>query len=305
MRRLRRRTVGIVLAGAAVALTGWARYGALPEGLLDLEAQTSIEVVARDGEPLRESLSAEGQRSRRIDPDRLPDALLRATLAAEDARFFHHPGIDPLAVARALWHDLRAGRMIEGGSTLTQQTVKVLTHRDRSAAGKLREAVLSLRVEHRLSKREIVALYLTVAPYGNQLQGAEAASRAYFDTSAENLTPAQAALLAGLPQRPTALDPYRHLDAARRRQKWVLERMRTLGLLSAEDYETAWHERLRIVRTEHAAADRDDARRRAPARGGGDRGPASGAAHAPRRVQRGGGGSRQPHIRVARVGGFG
>ena len=74
MRRPRRRTVGIVLAGAAVALTGWARYGALPEGLLDLEAQTSIEVVARDGEPLREALSAEGQRSRRIDPDRLPDA---------------------------------------------------------------------------------------------------------------------------------------------------------------------------------------------------------------------------------------
>ncbi len=252
MRRLRRRTVGIVLAGAAVALTGWARYGPLPEGLLDLDAHTSTEVVARDGEPLRESLSAEGQRSRRIDPDHLPDALLRATLAAEDARFFHHPGIDPLAVVRALWHDLRAGRMIEGGSTLTQQTVKVLTHRDRSATGKLREAVLSLRVEHRLSKREIVALYLSVAPYGNQLQGAEAASRAYFDTSAENLTPAQAALLAGLPQRPTALDPYRHLDAARGRQKWVLERMRALGLLSAEDYETARHERLRIVRTEHA-----------------------------------------------------
>lgn len=252
MRRLRRRTVGIALAAAAVALMGWARYGPLSEGLLNLDEHISTEVVARDGEPLRESLSAEGQRSRRIDPDHLPDALLRATLAAEDARFFHHPGIDPLAVVRALWHDLRAGRMIEGGSTLTQQTVKVLTHRDRSAMGKLREAVLSLRVEHRLSKREIVALYLSVAPYGNQLQGAEAASRAYFDTSAEDLTPAQAALLAGLPQRPTALDPYRHLEAARRRQKWVLERMRALGLLSAEDYETARHERLRIVRTEHA-----------------------------------------------------
>ena len=252
MRRLRRRTVGIALAAAAVALMGWARYGPLPEGLLDLDEHISTEVVARGGEPLRESLSAEGQRSRRIDPDHLPDALLRATLAAEDARFFHHPGIDPLAVVRALWHDLRAGRMIEGGSTLTQQTVKVLTHRDRSAMGKLREAVLSLRVEHRLSKREIVALYLSVAPYGNQFQGAEAASRAYFDTSAENLTPAQAALVAGLPQRPTALDPYRHLEAARRRQKWVLERMRALGLLSAEDYETARHERLRIVRTEHA-----------------------------------------------------
>jgi penicillin-binding protein 1C len=234
------------------AAAGWARLGPLPDGLLELDEHTSTEVVARDGESLRESLSAEGQRSRRIDPDRLPDALVRATLAAEDARFFQHPGIDPLAILRALWHDVRARRMVEGGSTLTQQAVKVLTHRGRSATGKLREALLALRVEHHRSKRQILALYLNVAPYGNQLQGAEAASRAYFDTSAENLTPAQAALLAALPQRPTALDPYRHEGAARRRQQWVLERMRTLGLLSAEDYETARTERLRIVRTERA-----------------------------------------------------
>jgi len=250
VKRPRRRTVAITLA--ATLGVGWVRLGPLPAGLLELDEQTSTEVVARDGEPLRESLSAEGQRSRRTSPDRLPDALVRATLAAEDARFFHHPGIDPLALVRALWHDVRAGRMIEGGSTLTQQAVKVLIHRDRSAAGKLREALLALRVEHHLSKREILALYLNVAPYGNQLQGAEAASRAYFDTSAENLTPAQAALLAGLPQRPTALDPYRHEAAARRRQQWVLERMRSRGLLSAEDYETARRERLRIVRTERA-----------------------------------------------------
>jgi len=250
MRRPRRRTrIGVLLA-ITIAGAAWVRLGPLPAGLLELDEQTSTEVVARDGESLRESLSAEGQRSRRISPDRLPDALVHATLAAEDARFFHHPGIDPLALARALWHDVRARRMIEGGSTLTQQAVKVLIHRDRSAAGKLREALLALRVEHQLSKPEILALYLNVAPYGNQLQGAEAASRAYFDTAAENLTPAQAALLAGLPQRPTALDPYRHEAAARRRQQWVLERMRALGFLSAEDYEEARHERLRIVRTE-------------------------------------------------------
>jgi len=252
VKRPRRRTVATATAALILAGGAWVRLGPLPAGLLVLDEHTSTEVVARGGEPLRESLSAEGQRSRRLDPDRLPDALVRATLAAEDARFFHHPGIDPIAIVRALWHDVRARRMIEGGSTLTQQAVKVLIHRDRSAAGKLREAVLALRLEHRLSKREILALYLSVAPYGNQLQGAEAASRAYFDTSAENLTAAQAALLAALPQRPTALDPYRHEDAARRRQQWVLQRMRSLGLLSAEDYETARHERLRIVRTERA-----------------------------------------------------
>jgi penicillin-binding protein 1C len=249
--RRRRAIAGAALA-AVLAGGWWLRCGPLPEGMLDLDEHVSTEVVARDGEPLRESLSAAGQRSGRIDAGHLPDALVRATLAAEDARFFRHPGIDPLAVARALWHDLLARRMVEGGSTLTQQTVKILIDRDRSAAGKLREAVLALRLEHRLGKREILALYLSIVPYGRQIQGAEAASRAYFDTSAANLTAAQAALLAGLPQRPSALDPRRHFEAASRRQRWVLARMRALDALSADDYEAARAERLRIVRTEPA-----------------------------------------------------
>jgi penicillin-binding protein 1C len=245
----RRRAVWAGICASVTAAAGWVRLGPLPGDLLLLEAHVSTEVVARDGEPLRESLSAEGRRSRRVDPDRLPDALVRATLAAEDARFFRHPGLDPIALARAVWHNLRARRMVEGGSTLTQQTVKMLIRRERTAAGKLREAVLAFRLEQRLSKREILALYLSLAPYGNQLQGAEAASRAYFGTAAGNLTPAQAALLAALPQRPSALDPYRRYGAAQSRQRWVLQRMRTLGLLSAEDYESARLERLRLVRT--------------------------------------------------------
>jgi penicillin-binding protein 1C len=177
VRRPRRRRLAIALLAATLALAWWVRCGPLPEGLLDLGEHVSTEVVARDGEPLRESLSAAGQRSRRTSADHLPEALVRATLAAEDARFFRHPGVDPIAVVRALWHDLRARRMVEGGSTLTQQTVKILINRDRTAAGKLREALLAMRLEHRLSKREILALYLTVAPYGSQVQGAEAASR--------------------------------------------------------------------------------------------------------------------------------
>ncbi|PYQ49407.1 MAG: penicillin-binding protein 1C [Acidobacteria bacterium] len=252
MRWARRYRVWLGVATAAAGLAAWLRCGALPPGMLDLDAQVSTQVVARDGEPLRESLSADGQRSRLILAGRLPDALLRATLAAEDARFFRHPGLDPLAIARAVVHDLSARRFVEGGSTLTQQVVKVLTRRQRTAGGKLREAVAAVRLEHRLSKGEILALYLSVAPYGNQLQGAEAASRAYFGTGVFNLTPAQAALLAALPQRPTALDPYRHLDAARRRQRWVLERMRALGFLSEDDYRAACVERLAIVRTERA-----------------------------------------------------
>src|SRR5262249_47388285 len=147
------------LAVAASAAVWWIRGGALPPALLDLEERTSTEGLARDGEPPRESPSAPGLRSRPLPPHPLPPAPLRAPLAAEDARFFSHPGVDPLALARALGHDLRAMRMVEGGSTLTQQTVKVLIHRDRSAGGKLRELLLALRLEHRLSKREILALY--------------------------------------------------------------------------------------------------------------------------------------------------
>ena len=165
----RRRGRAALAAGALAAFAAWIRCGPLPEGLLDTGAHVSTEIVDRNGVALYEVLGDGGHRSRRLDAARLPDALVAATLAVEDRRFFHHPGIDPLAIARAALANLRARRMVEGGSTITQQTVKVLIRRQRTAAGKLREMVLALRLEHRLSKREILALYLSVAPYGNQL----------------------------------------------------------------------------------------------------------------------------------------
>jgi membrane peptidoglycan carboxypeptidase len=183
-----------------------------------------------------------------VRADSLPENLVHATLAAEDSRFYRHPGVDPLALVRATAHNLRAGRLLEGGSTLTQQTVKVLIQRPRSAQGKLREVVLALRLEHRRSKPEILALYLNVAPYGNQLVGAEAASRAYFGCAAAALTPAQAAFLAALPQRPSALNPYRNLSGALARQRWVLERMAALGFLSAEELAAARGEHIEVRR---------------------------------------------------------
>jgi penicillin-binding protein 1C len=203
-------------------------------------------VVDRAGEPLYEALSGQGARSRAMSPAAIPTLAARATLAAEDHRFYRHPGVDPLAIARALWHDLRAGAMVEGGSTITQQTVKMLIRRPRSGRGKLREMVLAVRLERRDTKDEILARYLSIAPYGNQYEGIEAAAQGYFGVSAAQLTPAQAALLAALPQRPTALDPRRHLDRALVRQRWVLGRMEELGWLSAEDAALARAERLAI-----------------------------------------------------------
>jgi penicillin-binding protein 1C len=253
-RRLVRSKTLRVLCASVASVAVWVRLGPLPAGMVDLAAQVSTELVDRHGEPLYEALSDREGRSRALDAERLPENLVKATLAAEDARFYHHPGVDPLALARAAWHNLRSRRLIEGGSTLTQQTVKVLIQRPRTARGKLREVVLALRLEHRLPKREILALYLGVAPYGNQLVGAEAASRAYFGCAAADLTPAQAAFLAGLPQRPSALNPYRNLEGALARQRWVLERMAAVGFLSAEELAAARAERLEVRRAARAFA---------------------------------------------------
>jgi penicillin-binding protein 1C len=239
-----------VVAFAVAA--AWIRMGPLPEGFLDLEPHVSTEVVDRSGHPLYEALSERGQRSRPLFPRQLPATLVQATLAAEDARFYRHPGIDPVGLLRAVVHNVRAGRMVEGGSTITQQVAKILMRRQRTAAGKLREGVLALRLEHHLTKDEILALYLSLAPYGNEIRGAEAASQAYFGCGAARLTPAQAALLAGLPQRPSALNPYRHLDKALARQAWVLGRMAELGTLDEAGLRDARAEELRIVREPRA-----------------------------------------------------
>ncbi|HXI31548.1 MAG TPA: penicillin-binding protein 1C, partial [Vicinamibacterales bacterium] len=169
-----------------------------------------------------------------------------------------------IAIVRAAARDLRYRRLIEGGSTITQQTAKLLIARadtvrlkpdttgadaaPRGLAAKLREAIVAMRLEHRFTKREILALYLNLAPYGNQFAGVERASRAYFGRGAAMLTPAQAALLAALPQRPSSFNPYRDPARARRRQEAVIARMGRLGLLPADRVREALDERLALVR---------------------------------------------------------
>src|SRR5438132_5382755 len=148
---------------------------------------------------------------------------------SEDRRFFQHIGVDPLALARAAGHDLMARRRLEGGSTITQQVAKLLLIRrarrdgrsidSRSWTMKVQETILALRLEHRFDKRQLLAAYLNLAPYGNEIVGADRASRLYFGCAASLLTPAQAAFLAGLPQRPSGFNPYRQSAAALRRER--------------------------------------------------------------------------------------
>ena len=214
-----------------------------------------------------------------MDARALPPTLVAATLAAEDARFRSHLGVDPVAMVRAAWSNVRAGRVVQGGSTITQQVAKLLLARSgepprsRNVAAKIREAVIALRLEHRLTKDEILALYLTLAPYGNQIEGAERASRAYFSRAAASLTPAEAAFLAALPQQPSRYNPWRDPARARRRQARILAGMRDRGWLDAIAYDAARAESLRLHRqssvsvaphfVEHAL---DDARETRPRR---------------------------------------
>ena len=245
----RARRVRWAVAGLAIASAlAWLRLGPLPEELLDPRRHVSTEIVDRSGEPLYEVRSDQGGRQRAIAAAALPENLVRATLAAEDERFFTHAGIDPLALVRAAAHNVRARRLREGGSTITQQVAKLLIDRPRTLRGKAREAAVALRLEHRLGKAEILALYLTLAPYGNQLVGARAASQAYFGCPPENLTLAQAALLAALPQRPSALNPHRNLEGALHRQRWVLARLGELRLASGAELEEARAERVQVLR---------------------------------------------------------
>ena len=162
-----------------------ARLGPIDPALLDLDDVTSTVVVDRRGVPLYESLSGDGTRNVHLDARRLPPILVAATLAAEDRRFWSHPGVDPVAIARALRQNLAEGRVVEGGSTITQQVAKLLLNRRspkraRGTREKVREAILALRLEHRFDKREILGLYLNLAAYGNQVVGVGKASRAYF-----------------------------------------------------------------------------------------------------------------------------
>lgn len=244
----RKSRLGCALAAGAIGLACWVRLGPLPPGLLDDPVPSTL-VVDRRGVPLYEARSAEGTRGIVLAGAELPPALVAATLAAEDHRFWSHPGVDPVAVLRALKVNLAERAVVEGGSTISQQVAKLLLNRrapgrQRGWRAKLDEAIVALRLEHRFRKTDVLAMYLNLAAYGNQISGAERASRAYFGTSAAMLTPAQAAFLAGLPQRPSGFNPYRRRDAAVSRQRVVLRRMEAAGALTPEQAAVAVNERL-------------------------------------------------------------
>ena len=171
--------------------------------------------------------------------------LVRATVAIEDRRFYSHDGVDPEGIARALWRDVKAGRVVEGGSTITQQLVRNLyISNERTVERKVTEACLAVKLEGEQSKEWILAQYLNSVFYGNFAYGAEAAARTYFSRSARALTLPQAALLAGLTQAPSVYNPLSDATRAIARRNEVLAAMRDQGMITARQHRFASRSRI-------------------------------------------------------------
>lgn len=176
---------------------------------------------------------------------RIPDYVKKAFVSIEDERFYKHHGIDITGIARALLYDIRAGRIVQGGSTITQQLAKLLFLKpERSISRKIKEAALSLQIEMRYTKDEIIGLYLNQAYFGSNAYGIEAASHTYFNRSAEELTLADAALLAAIPKAPSIYSPFKNPGKVLKRRNLVLRKMLTLGHISEGEYKKSKEEPL-------------------------------------------------------------
>jgi penicillin-binding protein 1C len=246
MRRWLKRTVGAVGAGLGLALGAVLVFVALPlpAGLLDYRPIASVRVTDRDGGLLRELLSRDDGRAVPLKAEEVPAHVRAAFVAAEDRGFHGHLGVSPSSILRALWQNVRAGRVVAGGSTLTQQLARNLVPRPRTFRGKVQEALWALRLEAHLSKEELLTQYLNRVPFGNGAFGLEAASQMYFGRSARHLSLAQAAALAAVPRGPSTYNPYRRMASLQKRQAWILRRMAELGLADKAEAERATSEQL-------------------------------------------------------------
>ncbi|WP_419906856.1 penicillin-binding protein 1C [Hoeflea sp.] len=227
----------LLAAGIVVLLCGGMVLSAVlvdrayPPPLPDARS-LSVEVTDRDGALLRVFANRQGRWRLRPDLETLDAEFTSLLIAYEDKRFWSHHGVDPLAMVRAFAQMVANGRIVSGGSTITMQLARLLEPRpSRSLGAKLRQMARAIQLERRLSKDEILAWYLTLAPYGGNLEGVRAASLAYFGKEPVSLNLQQAAMLVALPQSPESRRPDRHAQAARSASLRVLERAAMKGLI--------------------------------------------------------------------------
>lgn len=249
--RLRRAVkIGVALVVAPWVLLGiLAAVTPLPAELREARApSTGVVIRDRHGVVMRELRADDGARARWVKLEEMGERAPRAVVAAEDLRFSHHPGVDPLAIARAVGQLVMHRQVVSGASTLTQQLARNLVKRPRTVRGKIAEAALAVRIEASLSKREILEQYMNRVAFGPGLRGIEAASRFYFDKPTKDLSLAEAAALAGIPRGPALYDPQRGTERVKRRRDRVLDRMLAAGLAAGDDVARARNEPIAIAR---------------------------------------------------------
>lgn len=241
-----------VLILASVLLGSF--FGFLYWSLSDLPAIKSLEeylpaesslVYSSDGKLLAELYL---ERRTFIPYYKIPDQVKKAFIAIEDARFYSHPGVDLIGILRALYQDVKTVSIAQGGSTITQQLAKMLfLNPQRSILRKLKEAAISIQIEKRYTKDEILGLYLNQAYFGTRAYGIEAASQTYFGKSVTGLTLGEAALLASLPKAPSTYSPFRNAKKARERRSTVLKQMLEQKFITQTQYKTAEEEPLPLA----------------------------------------------------------
>lgn len=239
----------LAAGGALAAYAGVARDLPAPGELPQRASQfQTTRIFARNGELLQEPLTPDDPRAglrRRVPLSEISPYVVQATIATEDANFYNHPGVDPIGLGRAIFNALRTQGPVVGTSTISQQLVKlVFLSPERSVSRKVKEAVLAAEITRRYDKNTILELYLNEIYYGHLAYGIEAAAQIYFNVSARDLTLAQAALLAGLPQSPATYDPLQNPEAAKNRQADVLRLMVEAGFITPEQADAAWLEPL-------------------------------------------------------------
>ncbi|HEY0964574.1 MAG TPA: PBP1A family penicillin-binding protein [Candidatus Paceibacterota bacterium] len=238
---------GLILIAASVLV--WLTTLEIPDlsSFEERRVLQSTKIYDRTGEIMLYDLHQDVRRT--VVPfNDISEHVKEATIAIEDDQFYHHMGIDIKGIARAAVTNLKNGDLLggQGGSTITQQVIKnSVLQREKTLARKAKEAILALKLEQLKTKDEILEIYLNESPYGGTIYGVEEASRAFFATSSKNLTIAEAAYLAAIPQAPTYYSPYGNNRASLdERQQIVLDKMRQNGFISVEEYEAAKAEKV-------------------------------------------------------------
>jgi monofunctional biosynthetic peptidoglycan transglycosylase len=235
----------LLLAAAVLALAAWVAVSllTLPSVAPLADPRRSIVITVKDWERRAHPFVVGPRNPRWTRYDAIPAALKKAVVAAEDANFYAHEGVDYEAIREAIKTDLEKGRIVRGGSTITQQLAKNLfLSREKTLARKAKEIVLARRMENVLSKQRILELYLNVVELGPMVYGVGHASQYYFGKAASALTVRECAFLASMLPGPKVYDPYRKMDRVKRRSDRILRRMVAARMISREEYEGAMAE---------------------------------------------------------------